>query len=80
MMCDSAGWHDERALTVPDNVTLALLPPYVPPSSGYWLYLRGPIAPLLDDTERQSTPVAKHGSTSSQNRIVCEPSAPIHGS
>ena len=27
MMCDSAGWHDERALTVPDNVTLALLPP-----------------------------------------------------
>ena len=29
MMCDGAGWHDERALTVPDNVTLALLP--VPP-------------------------------------------------
>ena len=28
MMCDGAGWHDERALTVPDNVTLALLPPY----------------------------------------------------
>ena len=24
MMCDGAGWHDERALTVPDNVTLAL--------------------------------------------------------
>ena len=24
--CDGAGWHDERALTVPDNVTLALLP------------------------------------------------------
>ena len=23
MMCDGAGWHDERALTVPDNVTLA---------------------------------------------------------
>ena len=30
MMCDGAGWHDERALTVPDNVTLALLPPRVP--------------------------------------------------
>ena len=30
MMCDGAGWHDERALTVPDNVTLALLPPYSP--------------------------------------------------
>ena len=26
MMCDGAGWHDERALTV--NVTLALLPPH----------------------------------------------------
>ena len=30
MMCDGAGRHDERALTVPDNVTLALLPPYSP--------------------------------------------------
>ena len=28
MMLDGAGWHDARALTVPDNVTLALLPPY----------------------------------------------------
>ena len=39
---------DERALTVPDNVTLALLPPYSPelnPASG-WLYLaNAPIAP-----------------------------------
>ncbi len=26
MMLDGAGWHDARALTVPDNVTLALLP------------------------------------------------------
>ena len=36
MMCDGAGWHDERALTVPDN-TLALLPysPESTPSSGF---------------------------------------------
>ena len=37
------GWHDERALTVPDNVTLALLPPYSPelnPVERVWLYLR----------------------------------------
>ena len=27
MDCDGAGWHDERALTVPDNVTLASLNP-----------------------------------------------------
>ena len=31
MMCDGAGWHDERALTVPDMTSrLALLPPYGP--------------------------------------------------
>ena len=56
MMCDSAGWHDERALTVPDNVTLALLPPYSPelnPVERVWLYLRERFLSLrvLDDTE-----------------------------
>ena len=85
MMCDGAGWHDERALTVPDNVTLALLPPYSPelnPVERVWLYLRERFLSLrvLDAPRPSSTPVAKHGSTSSQNRIVCEPSAPIHGS
>ena len=34
------GRHDERALTVPDNVTLALLPPYSPDVERVWLYLR----------------------------------------
>ena len=85
MMCDGAGWHDERALTVPDNVTLALLPPYSPelnPVERVWLYLRERFLSLrvLTTPRPSSTPVAKHGSTSSQNRIVCEPSAPIHGS
>ena len=47
---------DERALTVPDNVTLALLPPYSPelnPVERVWLYLRERFLSLrvLDDTE-----------------------------
>ncbi len=56
MMLDGAGWHDARALTVPDNVTLALLPPYRPelnPVERVWLYLRERFLSLrvLDDTE-----------------------------
>ena len=56
MMCDGDGRHDERALTVPDNVTLALLPPYSPelnPVERVWLYLRERFLSLrvLDDTE-----------------------------
>ena len=56
MMLDGAGWHDARALTVPDNVTLALLPPYSPelnPVERVWLYLRERFLSLrvLDDTE-----------------------------
>ena len=54
MMCDGDGRHDERALTVPDNVTLALLPPYSPelnPVERVWLYLRERFLSLrvLDD-------------------------------
>ena len=78
MMCDGAGWHDERALTVPDNVTLALLPPYSPelnPVERVWLYYANASYRSASSTTPRpsSTPVAKHGSTSSQNRIVCEP-------
>ena len=56
MMCDGAGWHDERALTVPDNVTLALSTPYSPelnPVERVWLYLRERFLSLrvLDDFE-----------------------------
>ena len=43
MVLDGAGWHDHRALTVPDNVTLVPLPPYSPelnPVERVWLYLR----------------------------------------
>ena len=43
LVLDGAGWHDERALTVPDNVTLVPLPPYSPelnPVERVWLYLR----------------------------------------
>ena len=59
MMCDGAGWHDERALTVPDNVTLALLPPYSPElnpvdGSTYHASYRS-----ASSTTPSSTPVAK---------------------
>ena len=60
----------------------ALLVPNSTPSSGFGsTYANASYRSASSTTPRpSSTPVAKHGSTSSQNRIVCEPSAPIHGS
>ena len=43
MVLDGAGWHDARALKVPECVTLVELPPYSPelnPVERVWLYLR----------------------------------------
>lgn len=43
MVLDGAGWHTANDLSVPDNVTLAPLPPYAPelnPVERAWLYLR----------------------------------------
>ena len=40
---DGAGWHVGRDLTVPENITLVILPPYSPelnPVERVWLYLR----------------------------------------
>jgi len=56
MVLDGAGWHDERALAVPGNVTLVPLPPYSPelnPVERVWLYLRERFLSLrvLNDTE-----------------------------
>ena len=56
LVLDGAGWHDERALTVPDNLTLLPLPPYSPelnPVERVWLHLRERFLSLrvLDDTE-----------------------------
>jgi len=56
MVLDGAGWHDERALTIPDNLSLVELPPYSPelnPVERIWLYLRERFLSLrvLDDTE-----------------------------
>jgi transposase len=56
MVLDGAGWHDPRALAVPDNITLVALPPYSPelnPVERLWLYLRERFLSLraLDDTE-----------------------------
>jgi transposase len=56
MFLDGAGWHDQRALTVRDNLTLVALPSYSPelnPVERVWLYLRERFLSLrvLDDTE-----------------------------
>ena len=56
LVLDGAGWHDQRALTVPDNLTLVPLPPYSPelnPVERVWLYLRERFLSLrlFDDTE-----------------------------
>lgn len=56
LMLDGAGWHNPKALTVPENIALVLLPPYSPelnPVERVWLYLRERFLSLrlLDDTE-----------------------------
>jgi len=43
MVLDGAGWHGSGALLVPENVTLAPLPPYSPqcnPVERVWLFIR----------------------------------------
>lgn len=43
LILDQAGWHDERALRVPRNITLLPLPsasPQLNPVERIWLYLR----------------------------------------
>jgi transposase len=56
LVLDGAGWHDERALSIPDNLTLVPLPAYSPelnPVERIWLYLRERFLSLrfLPDTE-----------------------------
>lgn len=56
VVLDQAGWHNERALSLPQNLTLVPLPPYSPelnPVERVWLYLRERFLSLrlLDDTE-----------------------------
>lgn len=56
MVLDGAGWHQSKALAVPENITLAILPPYSPelnPVERVWLYLRERYLSLrlLDTTE-----------------------------
>ena len=43
LVLDGAGWHGSKALRVPDNITLLLLPPYAPelnPIENVWAYIR----------------------------------------
>ena len=56
MVLDGAGWHNPRALAVPENITLIIQPPYCPelnPVERIWLHLRERFLSLrvLDDTE-----------------------------
>ena len=56
LVLDRAGWHDKRALNVPENLTLLPLPAYSPelnPVERVWLYLRERFLSLrfLPDTE-----------------------------
>jgi len=44
LIMDQAGWHKSRALALPDNISVLLLPPYSPelnPVERLWAYLRG---------------------------------------
>jgi len=43
LVLDGAGWHGSKALAVPSNITLVVLPPYSPqlnPVERVWLFLR----------------------------------------
>ena len=43
LIMDQAGWHVAKALVVPANITILLLPPYSPelnPAERVWAYLR----------------------------------------
>lgn len=43
LVCDGAGWHKSKALTLPDNIHLAFIPPYTPemnPIEQIWREIR----------------------------------------
>ena len=43
IILDGAGWHSAIELVIPENITLAILPPYSPelnPSENIWQYMR----------------------------------------
>ena len=57
MILDGAGWHGEKALDVPTNITLVALPPYSPqlnPVERLWLYLRETSLSLCVFRDRQA--------------------------
>ncbi len=71
-MLDQPGWHDERALHVPDGITLLPLPPASPalnPVERVWLYLRERCLShrVLDDYEAVLEAVCR-----AWNRLVDE--------
>ena len=76
LVLDGAGWHDQRALTVPDNLTLVPLPSYSPelnPVERVWLYLRERFLSMrvLDDTN-----AIIDACCAAWNALVAEPARP----
>lgn len=73
LVLDGAGWHQSRALAVPESITLVVLPPYSPelnPVERVWLYLRERFLSLriLDTTE-----AIIDACCSAWNRLTAEP-------
>jgi len=85
LVLDGAGWHDQRALTVPDNLTLVSLPAYSPelnPVERIWLYLRERFLSLrfLPDTEAIVETCCRAWNALSAEPGRIRPCAPILGS
>ena len=81
MVLDGAGWHDQRSVTVPPNVTLVPLPAYSPelnPVERIGLYLRERHLSTVSSltTRPSSTPAAKPGTPSPLNQGASDPAAP----
>jgi hypothetical protein len=85
LVLDGAGWHDKRALNVPENLTLLPLPAYSPelnPVERVWLYLRERFLSLrfLPDAEAIIEACYRAGNALTDRPIASAPSAPIPGS
>ncbi len=85
IVLDGAGWHDPRALDIPDNLTLVFQPPTVPnsiPSSGCGSISKSVSCRSASSTipTPSSTPAAPRGKNSSTKKTVSNLSAHFRGS
>src|SRR5215208_637405 len=82
LVLDQAGWYDERALSVPKNITLLPLPsasPQLNPVERVWLYVRERYLShrVLDATTPCWTQPAEPGTNSWTRQGASRPSRPI---